>query len=198
MSIENQIQKLSTPDGKSYWDSCGIYQKELDELYAKLVPDSGEADTVHGEMIRSVSRLFYDFCNNGNCNVVSRESVYETETKSCDECNGSGDVYADIDDDESEEMKTCPVCGGSGREEYEEEYDGDIVIEKYYKDMIDFLDKHLINKSVIVNLLAFLCNKSLGYGKYSYDDKEMKVYNELCDEVVYQCLTTVNEVRALK
>lgn len=195
--MEKTVEKLSTPDGKSYWDKCGIYQKELDKLYAKLVPDSGEANTIHGEMIRSASRLFYDFCNNGNCNVVSRETVYETETKSCDECNGSGEVYAD-DDDENEEMKTCPECGGSGREEYEEEYDGDIVISDYYQDMIDFLDKHLINKKVIVNLLALLHNKSLEYGKYSYDNKEMKVYNELCDEVVYQCLTTENQKREIK
>lgn len=59
-----------TEAGKSYWEGNGAYQKEYDELYEKLVPARGCAETVAGEMIRGVSRLYYDYFNNGNDNVA--------------------------------------------------------------------------------------------------------------------------------
>lgn len=54
----------------SYWNNNGAYQKEGDELYEKLVPPTGAATTLHGELIRGINRLFYEYCNNGNCNAV--------------------------------------------------------------------------------------------------------------------------------
>jgi len=58
-----------TPIGKTYWSDEGIYQKEYKALYECYVPDSGDAPTIHGELLRAVSRLHYDYFNNGNCNV---------------------------------------------------------------------------------------------------------------------------------
>ena len=55
--------------GNSYWDDNGAYQKEYDSLYEELVPPSGEAKCINGKMLRAISRLYYDFCNNGNGNV---------------------------------------------------------------------------------------------------------------------------------
>ncbi len=55
------MEKQTTPIGKNYWRGNGIYQTEYDELYDKLVPSSGEAPTVHGELIRGISRLTYDY-----------------------------------------------------------------------------------------------------------------------------------------
>ena len=51
------MEKKQTPKGKSYWDNSGVYQKEYDALYERLVPAQGEANSVHGEMIRSISKI---------------------------------------------------------------------------------------------------------------------------------------------
>ena len=176
------MEKLITEKGKSYWNNNGAYQKEYEELYEKLVPSSGEADSIHGEMIRAVSRLFYDFCNNGNCNVI------EIEQDTCQECGGCG--YEDNDDEDG--IEDCYWCDGQGTEE------GDIVIDDYYQEMIDFLEDNMDNTKSLDVLIDFLEDKSYGYGKYTFNDKEMKIYNDLVDAVMYQILTTENEKRVVK
>lgn len=37
-------------------------------LYKKLVPPVGPAETPHGELLRSIGRVYYDVYNNGFCN----------------------------------------------------------------------------------------------------------------------------------
>ena len=69
---------------KSYWDGTGKYQDVNTVLYKELVPSSGEAPTIHGEIVRAFNKLFYEYCNNGNCNAA------EEVTEDCDECGGSG------------------------------------------------------------------------------------------------------------
>jgi len=66
-----------------YWNGTGLYQKDYDRLYKKLVPQRGEAKTPHGELLRAISRLAYDLYNNGGCNfsVMSHE-VYTLRTHS--------------------------------------------------------------------------------------------------------------------
>jgi hypothetical protein len=59
----------------SYWDKTGKNQKEYDALWDKLVPAEGEADTIEGELIRCIGRLFYEYCNNGNCNAATLQEV---------------------------------------------------------------------------------------------------------------------------
>jgi len=54
----------------TYWNNKGRFQAEYDELL-KLMPASGNCDTLAGELIRSVSRLGYDFYNNGMGNNTS-------------------------------------------------------------------------------------------------------------------------------
>ena len=58
--------------GKSYWDGTGQYQTEYKTLCDNLVPDSGSAATLHGELIRAITRLSYEYYNNGNCNARER------------------------------------------------------------------------------------------------------------------------------
>ncbi len=72
------MKKKNTPKGKSYWDESGAYQKQYDQLYEELVPASGEAETSDGRLLRSITRLYYDYCNNGNGNVFT-ESWGEVE-----------------------------------------------------------------------------------------------------------------------
>ena len=50
----------------SYWNGKGRYQKEYEEMYDKLVPSNGEADTVIGELLRKSSRSYYRFYNDGD------------------------------------------------------------------------------------------------------------------------------------
>ncbi len=64
----------------NYWEEKGKHQKQWDTAYDKLVPHSGGADTMIGEAIRCMSRLYYECYNNGNGNA--REE------------NGDGDYYA--------------------------------------------------------------------------------------------------------
>ena len=48
-----------------YWNHQGNFQKELDTLWSKLVPSEGKAKTMHGELLRCATKLYYDVFNNG-------------------------------------------------------------------------------------------------------------------------------------
>jgi len=194
------IAKKVTKKGKSYWAGTGAYNKEFTALEKELVPDSGEANTVHGEMIRAIGRLFYDFCNNGNCNVIQVKTEMETETHSCDECYGSGEVEdedGEEDEDGNRPNKECPECGGSGEREEEVEVDGDIEIDDYYHRMIEVIEEELTDKTPVRELNEFLHDRNNGYSKYKFSEDEMKVYNDLCDAVMYHVLTTNNKERVI-
>jgi hypothetical protein len=65
----------STVYPNSYWNGTGAYQKEYKELYFKLVPKQGSAATLNGELIRAISRLTYEFYNNGNANALIGSST---------------------------------------------------------------------------------------------------------------------------
>jgi RecJ-like exonuclease len=179
------MERKHTKLGNSYWDETGYYQSIYDRLQSNLVPRQGEAETLHGELIRSISRLYYDFCNNGNINSVEVET--ETETYPCYDCDGNGEqeVYGE---DEEMEMEECENCYGSG--ETEEEEDGDAHITEYYHSMIELLYKNLEQNKVVAALETYLLNN---YGNYSYDDKSMNIYDKVVDEVCYFCMTTENK-----
>ena len=34
---------------------------------------SGSSQTLNGEVVRAINRLYYEFCNNGNCNAVEED-----------------------------------------------------------------------------------------------------------------------------
>ena len=181
--METKTQKLETPLGNSYWANDGAYQLDMDRLYDKLVPASGEAETIHGEMIRSVSRLFYDYCNNGNCNAV------DTKMEECHQCGGCGyeEFYDGDEEDGEEECRTedCHWCDGSGQDE------GESFVTEYYQEMLDFLFEFLNDKKCVNSLEDFMINGA-GYSRYKFDEKEMDVYNKVVDAVMYQVLTTNN------
>lgn len=52
----------------TYWNHNGKYQKLYEILYGSLVPKEGEADTTPGEILRIVSKVYYDIYNNGGWN----------------------------------------------------------------------------------------------------------------------------------
>lgn len=50
---------------KCYWGGNGKHQKEYELLHSELVPAMGMAETVEGEILRAISRIYHDYFNNG-------------------------------------------------------------------------------------------------------------------------------------
>jgi len=67
----------------TYWNNAGKYQADYDRLL-KLMPSMGQCDTVAGELIRSASRLGYDFYNNGMGNNTSGAANFLLEHRAID------------------------------------------------------------------------------------------------------------------
>ena len=55
----------------TYWSNEGKYQVEYDQMFNKLVPDFGSAETVAGEVVRAFAKIYYDAFNNGFLNNTS-------------------------------------------------------------------------------------------------------------------------------
>jgi hypothetical protein len=54
----------------TYWNGKGRHQRLYDRLYPKLVPDADEAGSDSGELLRTMSNVYYDIYNNGGCNLL--------------------------------------------------------------------------------------------------------------------------------
>lgn len=178
---------LSTPIGQSYWNNNGIYQQDLDRLN-ELIPASGEADTLHGEMIRAINRLYYEYCNNGNINAKNMVSIKDECV--CCECGGSG--YRGEDE--------CEWCDGNGyiTEEYEE-CGG---VDKFFQSLLDYLSvnlKTLIDTAKVNTMIEMVENiitdVDYDYLDTTFGDCNMHIYDTLADHVVWFCLNTENTVR---
>lgn len=173
------MERKTTELGKSYWNETGAYQEEYSNLWNDLVPSSGSADTIHGELIRAAGRLFYEYCNNGNCNAL--DSTY----RSCGHCGGDGEELDGYEDDGEEIYGTCSWCDGTGEDE------GDVYVTSMYHGFIDLIEDN-VPDAPTQELRDFLLDPSLGYSSYKFTDEEMKVYNDLVDSVIYHILTTEN------
>lgn len=168
--------KLNCTLNQHYWRENGVYQEIYSNLWNKLVPSSDMAETIHGELIRCISRLYYDFCNNGNCNVV------DIEMETCRECDGCG--YHDMQLDE-EEWENCYYCDGECNVE------GEVFITDYYDEMLSFLRQYMVESKLADELRDWIVN---GYeNNYSFSDEQMNKYDKVVDAIVYQCLTTENK-----
>jgi len=142
---------------KSYWDGNGKYQDAYNIFESVLVPSRGEASEEYGEAIRCCGRLFYDYCNNGNGNVL------DIDDAECGLCWGGYEEGGEV----------CPQCDGEGRTN-----DG-VIITPYYMKMIAFLQAKL-GEDKLHDLLEFL--KS---GKdCTFDQSEMDIYNKVVDSTI--------------
>ena len=54
---------------ETYWDNNGKYQEQYEKAWEKLIPASGEAKDGWPEALRPISRIGYDYYNNGFCNL---------------------------------------------------------------------------------------------------------------------------------
>ena len=176
-------QGKSTPLGKTYWNYEGAYQKEHDELYKKLVPSCAEAETIHGELIRVANRFYYDYFNNGNCNVI------EERFRDCPECEGTGWEYTksynsyDDDEDYDEIAEDCSYCGGNCT--VHDKY----VITEYYEQMLSWISRYMTNDKVLRDFKNWL---SEWREDHNFDEKFGYILEQFMDAVMLQVLTTDN------
>jgi len=62
------MTETTTKFEPGFWGQTHPLSAKQEELFAKLVPVSGEASTAHGEVLRAANRIYYDVYNNGLCN----------------------------------------------------------------------------------------------------------------------------------
>lgn len=156
----------------TYWNGRGKYEKEKNLMW-KLVPNRGEVIIEENqklqnaiEKIRQMARFYYDFYNNGCCNVV--DVLYET----CYECGGSGWKEED-DDDEYADQMDCEYCGGNC------EVEGETIINESYEGSLNNLQFFISDKT----LEPVLKNCGGNYSNYSFPDKDCKILEEFTDKV---------------
>lgn len=97
-----------------YWNNNGANEEEFKRLTEKFMKPEGCSDNLVGEVVRAINRLYYEYCNNGNCNAMNVEEI-EGEWIECPHCGGTG--YREWDGEE------CDDCCGEGGYHEESEYD---------------------------------------------------------------------------
>ena len=165
----------STQLGNSYWAETGVYQKEYSELYDKFIKPSGKCDTLNGELIRAISRLFYEYCNNGNCNACNVESA--TESVSCGSCGGQGCFQGD------DELEDCDDCCGTG--EVEEDVDGETSVSQFYANFIGLIYDTVPEARKALDAVENLITQNLYSSNGQFSESNMQIYNNMCDIVVH-------------
>lgn len=184
------IEFKTTLRGNSYWNGNGAYQDEFDRLFASLVPIEGCAKSTHGELIRAISNLFHEYCNNGNGNACDIE--YFEEECDCHDCNGSGTIIELNEYDEEVEID-CDSCYGCGF--CSEEIEGDTNTNERFMAYLKLIENNLIDivGSLITSLVdridAIISQSSCQTSDY-FCEGNMQLYNNLCDLVIHYVLTS--------
>ena len=172
-----------TEAGNSYWNGTGAYQKEYESIYDLTVPDSGASLTLKGELVRAISRLGHEHCNNGNCNA--RDIHYETYEESCWGCGGNG--YFD-----EEEEDECYDCYGSGYIEEEEE--AEATVSEFYDKFLELIEENVPNTSELTDAVR----KLICEYPDDFSEKGMTTYNILFDTVMAWVIDEDNKDIALE
>ena len=63
----------------AYWDREGKYQEQYDAAWKQLIPFEGEADDGLPEALRAISRIGYEYYNNGFCNLWQSSEEYDSD-----------------------------------------------------------------------------------------------------------------------
>lgn len=163
---------------KHYWNNEGVYDKQFTQLTEQLMKATGRGDNLRAEVVRAANRLYYEYCNNGNCNAVHVEYGDEVEV-TCSCCGGCG--YLGDDED-----YTCDECGGSGvvYEEGENEYS----VSEYYDNFIKLIRDTLNNREsfkAMENIQSFIETCVEAPHDWYFNDNNMHMYDLMID-LVYE------------
>ena len=63
----------------TYWDNEGKYQEQYNKAFAKFVPCHGKAEDGWPEALRAISRIGYDYYNNGFANLWQEWEEYDCD-----------------------------------------------------------------------------------------------------------------------
>lgn len=165
---------------KHYWNNEGVYDKEFTQMTEALMEATGRGDNLRAEVVRAANRLYYEYCNNGNCNAREIKEQ-EPEEIDCPICGGLG--Y--IDD---EEQCDCEECCGSGV--IYDESEVEVKIDKFYGAFIDLIrnafknDNNEDGVSVIDRIENFIMNEDTDQRSY-FSDNKMHIYDLMID-LVYE------------
>lgn len=142
---------------QKYWNGTGKHQSVYTALSANI-PTSGSSDSLHIELLRSATNLYYEYYNNGNCNA--KEEIWESNLVECDYCSG--------------DYEECDHCSGGG--EYYDDVLVDIKITPHYDLFLNFIGK-VIPSSVIEKVkIAILTGLT--------EEDEILAYETLMDSVL--------------
>lgn len=148
-----------TSVGKSYWNNEGAYQEELDKLNEQM-PAMGAAETLNGELVRAINRLYYDYCNNGNINACT--------VKTCEVETGWEDEDGNMEYEEEESREWNPYY------------------EKFYDLILNTIECSLTGdeRNEFIKAMSMLEDMVVGY-EPGFSDDEMHVYDTVTDFVVW-------------
>lgn len=164
---------------KHYWNNEGVYDKQFTQLTEQLMKATGRGDNLRAEVVRAANRLYYEYCNNGNCNAVNIEYGDEVEDI-CPCCGGCGYLGDDEDD-------TCDECGGCGvvYREGESEYS----VSEYYNNFIELIRDALNDKEsngAMEDIRSFIEQTAEGAPRdWYFSDSNMHKYDLMID-LVYE------------
>lgn len=183
--------KIKTSEiGKSYWEENGAYNAEFSKLTKDLMPSEGCGATLTAEIVRAANRLYYEFCNNGNCNACEIHEGDEVEVE-CPCCHGEGYL-----DDEQEVI--CDECDGMGV--IYEEGEIEIEIADFYANFIDLIETTLIEdgdeeiETICESIRTIIRDMPLYNGALRYTEKNnMHQYDLLIDHVAAYAIEHVGE-----
>jgi len=79
LTHKNNKTMSNVDTSKTYWDNEGKYQEQYDRAWKQLIPASGEAKDGLPEALRAISRIGYDYYNNGFCNLWTADEEYDSD-----------------------------------------------------------------------------------------------------------------------
>ena len=156
-----------------YWNNNGANEEEFNRLTEKFMKPEGRSENLVGEVVRAMNRLYYEYCNNGNCNAIDAEEI-EGEWIECPHCGGAGAGYVDEYYEDGDEWynEECSECGGEGG--YHEESDYNYYLNSFYENFL----------KIIRHYFELQCNKDENYeGALEAIDELKRVIEKMATDV---------------
>lgn len=187
------VDLILSDKSQHYWDNNGAQQAELDRLTKKFMPAGGCAKNFTGEVIRAINRLYYEFCNNGNCNALDCETI-PGDWVECTHCDGIGYTQEEYDDGEiiSEE---CSVCGGEGGYYEEDEYD--YSLDEFFGNFLNLIRHYCKSKECWEGVEAVDEVQRIVENGAKPIDVHISAYDRMVDYVVWLVLNDEDNEQAI-